>query len=124
MTRDYTLMRRILATACKRDAALSVGDFVGGADAKSVEAEIERLIGDGLLDGEIDFDKDGFCFLCRIKGPSSEGREFFNLIENESVWAIVSKTLDAARVDVSYPLMKEVCEEIVKRYVTSFIPRI
>lgn len=34
----------------------------------------------------------------------------------------MSRTLDAAGIDVPYPLLKEVSEEIVKRYVMGFIP--
>ena len=55
---------------------------------------------------------------------SDEGREFFRLVENESVWQLVLRTLDAAGVNVPYPLLKKVCEEIVTRYVSSFIPKI
>lgn len=80
------------------------------------------MVRDGLVEGEVLLDPYGACVKCVAYGLTDEGREFYRLVENEEVWRIVLDTLGRAGVDVSYPLLKEVCEEIVKRYVTQFIP--
>lgn len=49
--------------------------------------------------------------------------ELMRNIENLRVWSIVSKTLEAANLDLSYPLLKEVCDEIIRRYVMGKIPK-
>ena len=36
----------------------------------------------------------------------------------------MAKTLEGAGLDLSYPLLKKVCETIVERYVMSKIPEI
>lgn len=93
-------------------------------DEAALRQELARLGSDGLIEnGNRLQDGDGCC----LGGGASitdEGREFFRLVENESVWQLVLRTLDAAGVDVPHPLLKKVCEEIVTRYVSSFIPKI
>ena len=44
-------------------------------------------------------------------------------IENERVWMLVLQTLEVAGLDLSYPLLKEVTDEIVRRYVMGKIPK-
>jgi len=116
-------MRQVLARAAGSARALSLGDFARVQPSCDVPAEIDRLVRDGLVEGELLVDPYGTCVKCAVSGLTDEGREFYRLIENEEVWRIVLDTLSRAGVDVSYPLLKDVCEEIVKRYVTSFIPR-
>ena len=71
---------------------------------------------EGLLDADIFLDDIfGKGRKCTVVGLTSNGHEFYRLIENNDVWAIVLDTLKQAGVDISYPLLKEVCEEIVKR---------
>ena len=66
-------------------------------DADARPAQTGR---DGLLDNGIRFqDGDGRC----LGGEAiitDEGREFLRLIENHGVWHLVTRTLDAAGVDV------------------------
>lgn len=121
--RDYGVMRQTLARAVGSTRGLSLGDFAGVQPSCGVPAELSRLISDGLVEGEVLLDPYGACVKCVVSGITDEGRDFYRLIENEEVWRIVLDTLSRAGVDVSYPLLKDVCEEIVKRYVTSFIPR-
>ena len=97
---------------------LEIGDF----SFQGAPVEVRRLVSDGLVDGEVAFTKDGACLVCRVDSVTPEGTEFHKLIENDDVWVVIFNTMKAADIDVSYPLLKEVCEEIVKRYVTSFIP--
>ena len=61
--------------------------------------------------------------LGRVEGLTPDGRAFLRDIENERVWAIVCETLEAAGLDLSYPLLREVCEEVVRRYVMGKIPK-
>ena len=121
--RDYAVMRQVLARAAGSARLLGLGDFAGVQPSCDVPAELSRLISDGLVEGEVLLDPYGTCVKCVASGLTDEGREFYRLIENEEVWRIVLDTLSRAGVDVSYPLLKDVCEEIMKRYVTSFIPR-
>ncbi|MST60032.1 hypothetical protein [Parafannyhessea umbonata] len=123
MTRDYDTMRTVLAIVAANDGPTSYGDFISVRDEAALKRELARLEADGLIESTIEFqDGSGICLGGEISGLTPEGREFFRLIENDRVWALVSRTLDSAGIDVSYPLLKEVSEEIVKRYVIGFIP--
>ena len=125
--RDYETMRHILAVTANAGYDLAYSDFKPGAglDDGRLEAELTRLERDELIDADVNFTKKfGERSQCSVRGLTVEGREFYNLIANDGVWAIILATLKKANVDISYPLLKEVCEEIVKRYVASFIPDI
>lgn len=122
--RDYDVMHdviRVVATSTRR---IAFSDFSRVQPNELVERELRRLVSDGLIEGEIRYDGFGTCQAFHIEGLTEEGAEFWRLIENDDVWAIIHGTLREAGIDVSYPLLKEVCEEIVKRYVISFIPNI
>lgn len=119
--RDYQTMRNVLAIAGNAQCELHYTDFSAAGRPDSVDEELSRLTREGLLDADVSF-VDGICMRCYVTGITDNGRGFLDLIKNKSVWSIVRKTLDAAGVDLSYPLLKEVCEEIVKRYVVGFIP--
>ena len=122
--RDYVLMRQVMAVAVNHGRDDGVKVFYDLGDADMVEAELNRLHADGLLDADIGKNCFGAPTVRKVGGLTDEGAAFFRLVENPEVWRIVHGTLEAAAVDISYPLLKEVCEEIVKRYVTSFIPDI
>jgi hypothetical protein len=123
MPRDYDTMRAVLAIISANDGPTSYGDFISVRDEAMLKRELARLKSDGLIESTLEFqDGSGICLGGEISGLTQEGREFFRLIENDRVWALVSRTLDAAGIDVPYPLLKEVSEEIVKRYVMGFIP--
>ena len=122
--RDYCLMRDVLESAASAKYPMCYGDFEDELHHRNLGPEMLRLKSDGLLDGDMSFEPGGFCTGGHIEGLTDEGREFYRLIENDGVWRTVRCTLGKAGIDVSYPLLKEVCEEIVKRYVTSFIPDI
>lgn len=122
--RDYVLMRQVMAIAVGHSREDGAKEFYELGDADKVEAELSRLSSDALLDANVERDCFGVCVKCSVGSLTDEGRAFYRLIENPEVWRIVHGTLESANVDISYPLLKEVCEEIVKRYVTSFIPDI
>lgn len=122
MPRDYGTMRSVLAivAGCRRPA--TYGSFLGISDEVSLKQELARLEKDGLIDSTIRFQGgDGMC-LGGEATITDEGREFLHLIENDRAWELMRQALDAAGTDVPYPLLKDVCEEIVRRYVASFIP--
>jgi len=120
--RDYSVMRQVLARLAGARRTLSLGDFADVQPSGDVPSEMDRLVRDGLVEGEVLFDPYGTCVKFRASELTDEGKELWRLLENPEVWRIVLDTLSRAGVDVSYPLLKEVCEEIVKRYVTQFIP--
>ena len=122
--RDYETVRAVLASLASKGGAVGYGAFRPIPDDDGVKVELERLDRDRLIKSSISFlDGRGACLGGKAE-ITDEGREFYRLIENDDVWRLVSQTLDAAAVDVPYPLLRDVCEEIVKRYVTSFIPEI
>lgn len=122
--RNYSVMRDVLSLVASAPHELSFDDFDEIQQQDEVPQEIVRLQANGLVDGDIRFGAHALCLGGRVKALTDEGTEFYKLIENDDVWALIRDTLKRASVDVSYPLLKEVCEEIVKRYVTSFIPKI
>ena len=64
-------------------------------------------------------------FVDRDETVYVNGADALNVRANNKIDANnVVGTLKEADIDVPHPLLKEVCEEIVKRYVTSFIPDI
>ncbi len=118
-------MRAVLATAAGSAHPLKYRDLWPAVrDEAAIRQELARLGRDGLIDDGIRFQGGDGCCLGGEASITDEGREFFMLVENECVWQLVLRTLDAARVDVPYPLLRKVCEEIVTRYVSSFIPKI
>lgn len=122
--RDYVLMRQIMSVAGNHNRDDGVKDFFDLGDAEKVESELTRLANEGLLDADMGPNCFGATVARKVGGLTDEGIVFYRLVENPDVWRIAYETLEAAKVDISYPLLKEVCEEIVKRYVTSFIPDI
>ncbi len=124
--RNYEAMREILfKVSMEREVALMDMKSLIKNDLNSREdivQEIERLKDEGLIISDMQFDNSGALNAGTIKGLTNEGVEFLRFIENPDVWEICAKTLNDAKVDLSYPFLKEVCEEIVKRYVMSKIP--
>ena len=121
--RDYDAMRDVMSVVAASGRRLGFLDFSNVMPNDLVEPELQRLIADGLVEGEIRYNNDGVCQAFGIDGLTDEGRAFWRLIESGKVWLLIRSTLFEAGIDVSYPLLKEVCEEIVKRYVISFIPK-
>lgn len=121
--RDYTVMREVLSLAYATARPLPFDDFYGAGQRDHVVDELKRLQREGLIDGGFEFDGQ-MCLSGSVDGLTPIGEEFFRDIENGDVWKIILDTLEKAGVDLSYPLLKEVCEEIVRRYVASFIPNI
>lgn len=123
--RNYDVMREIIIDIATTKAPIEYGDFLNIKNESAIKDELCRLKDEGLYKGEIRFlDDTNTCLGGEIEGLTREGMEFYRLIENYDAWEIMRKTLKKANVDIPYPLLKEVCQEIVKRYVASFIPDI
>lgn len=126
MRRNYRVMRETLSVA-SGSGPHCFDDFIKIQPVDELFSEIRRLCDDGLIESSVEFLErwDGLVWKGgEVKGLTAEGREFYRLVESDGVWRIALATLERAGIDISYPLLKEVCEEIVKRYVTSFIPEI
>ena len=119
--RNYELMRYILCKAATLKEPLSIGVFLNNYEFEEIQEEITRLNDEGLIQHSIVWEA---CEMAsgKITGITEEGRAFLRNIENERVWMLIEQTLKDANLDLSYPLLKEVCEEIVRRYVMSKIP--
>ena len=125
--RSYRMMRDVLAAVAGSPGGCGLDELQALQPWDDMFGEVRRLAADGLIESSVEFVQveSELAWKCgRVSGLTAEGREFYRLVESEGVWEIVRETLGKAGVDVSYPLLKEVCEEIVKRYVTSFIPDI
>ena len=120
--RNYQLMRNILNAAAHADEELSLADFSEYANFEELQVELNRLKGEGLIEHNMAWKYGTFCGGV-VSSITEAGREFQRNIENEKVWFIVEQTLKDANLDLSYPLLKEVSDEIVKRYVMSKIPK-
>lgn len=117
--RDYNMMRNMLVFV-SHDGERALSEFCHFGDARSVGQELSRLREEGLIDSDMSFEPEfngG-----KVKGLTTEGRAFVRDIENDRVWELIRKTLEESGLDLSYPLLKKVCETIVERYVMSKIP--
>lgn len=119
--RDYNLMRNMLVFI-SNGGERAINDFCHFGDVRSVGQELSRLREEGLIDSDMSFEPEfngG-----KVRGLTTEGRAFVRDIENDRVWELIRKTLESSGLDLSYPLLKKVCETIVERYVMSKIPEI
>lgn len=122
MMRDYNLMRNMLVFIDRSDRELNLVDFQHFGAVFLVRGELYRLREEGLVESSMAFKpsyNNG-----TAKGLTEEGAAFLRDIEDDRVWALMAKTLEDAGLDLSYPLLKKVCETIVERYVMSKIPEI
>ena len=106
----------------RSDRELNLVDFQHFDSVSPVQGELSRLQQEGLVDSSMAFKpsyNNG-----TVRGLTEEGAAFLRDIEDDRVWALMAKTLEDAGLDLSYPLLKKVCETIVERYVMSKIPEI
>ena len=129
--RNYELMRNILLKVPKdyageeKSLALSeMEEWIKGSffSPEELITEVKRLTEEDLIDSEIIFNNFSSLVSGKIYCITPKGKEFLRLIEEPHVWEICKKTLEKAGLDLSYPFLNEVCEEIVKRYVLGKIP--
>ena len=124
--RRYNTMRAVLLHI-KDKSCLSFDDFSvlthGSYDSReAIIEELKRLQYERLIDSSLEFDNSNACLSGVVHGLTEDGESLVRLIEQSDVWKICIATLTQAEIDLSYPLLKEVCEEVVRRYVMSKIP--
>ena len=117
--RNYTLMRGILLAIRNADKPLIFDDFSKAGTYEDVREELLRLSDENLIAEEITPNN---LVSVEMETLTKEGANFARCIENDRVFAIVYRTLKEADLDLSYPFLKEVCDEVAKRYVMSKIP--
>lgn len=117
--RNYQVMRAILDVLRKATEPKEFNDFAGLGSHEEVCEELIRLSDEGLIKEKITTKN---YIGVEISGLTKEGNDFAREIENGKVFAIIYGVLKDADLDLSYPLLRDVCDEIVKRYVMSKIP--
>ena len=119
--RNYQLMRNILNEVSHSQKPLYFFDFHQYGNDEDIKNELQRLKHEGLIEHNMSWSYGTFNG-GEVTAITEQGRAFFRNIENDKVWRLILKTLEEAELDLSYPLLNEVCEEVVKRYVMSKIP--
>lgn len=122
MKRNYQLMHDILLYAQAAKEPFHVMKLSSMGDVCRVYDELERLNDEGLLGVSFITTEQGDIIDAITSSITAEGKEFCRLIDNQRVWKLISETLEKADIDILYPLLKEVCETVVKRYVMGCIP--
>lgn len=117
--RDYETMRSLL-TFISKNNELSFDEFSGFIDRSTVVDELKRMKREGLISSSLEFNG-GICLGGSVHGLTDVGADFLRMTEHPGVWRICIRTLKAAGVDMPYPLLKDICETIVCRYVEKFI---
>lgn len=121
MARNYQLMRSILLDAQTKELPLSYSDICHEFDNDEIKFELERLNEEGLIKSDFRFSH-GSCGGGQLSKLTKNGYMFARNIANGKVWDLIYQTLTKADLDLSYPLLKEVCDEVVRRYVMDCIP--
>lgn len=119
--RNYELMRWILIKSVNSDRPLKFSDIARNYDIGDIEKELNRLVDEELIISDIHFSC-GSCMGGEIKRATNDAKMFVRNISNQKVWDLIYQTLTKADLDLSYPLLKEVCDEVVRRYVMDCIP--
>lgn len=119
--RNYRLMRNVLKIIKNSIMPLTFVDFQRYGSYEDVQEELIRLKNEGLIEHDMTWSCGSFDG-GEVSGITEKGIDFFRDIQNDTVWDIIEKTLEEANLDLSYPLLKVVCDEIVKRYVMGKIP--
>lgn len=120
--RNYELMRNILKAVEFSDKPLVLLDFAQYGKPEQLRDELIRLKDEGLIEHNMSWSC-GCCDGGEVTAITKEGRAFLRNISNDKVWAIIENILNKAEIDLSYPFLKEICDEVVKRYIISKIPK-
>ena len=126
--RNYEMMRHILVMCYTKGEDIEYLDFVNVCKKdykekdKQLQTELDRLSGEGLLTHNMWWADNTFMG-GTVKGLTPAGIEFARMISSMKVWAICKDTLENSKLDISYPLIKKVCERIIENIVLSCIPK-
>lgn len=122
--RNYDLMRRLMIYINTIHDSVDVSYLVDLGNWNSISKELTRLQAEGLIDATLQTNQFRQVLSGELTGLTSLGVEFLRIIENPRVWCLISDTLEASEVDLSYPLLLEICTEVIKRFVINHIPKI
>lgn len=122
MARNYDLMRTMLVRAhLSKGEPVKYSEIASGYSDDDIQEELDRLVEEGLIEHNITFEND-ICFGGSITSISKNGHMFARNLCDRKVWLLLLETLNKADLDLTYPLLKEVCDEIIRRYVMQCIP--
>ena len=125
--RNYELMRLILVKTYYKGADLEFLDIIPlslSNDAEKIaelENELEQLKEEGLIIHNMSW-TNGSSDGGTVQKLTPAGVEFARDLKDNKVWAICQETLNNAQLDISYPLIKKVCERIIENIVMKSIP--
>ncbi len=121
MKRDWDTIREILTTLEETTApcnTLQLTDFPS-EQAESISYHIELLIEAGLIDGEMikTMGRGVHGFL--ITRLTWNGHEFFDAINNDTVWEKTKKSFAKSGISMSFDLIKSVATDTATSLVKS-----
>ena len=126
--RNYELMRAILVKTYIKGGNLQSVEIVPATSKNQEEKllelrdELQRLEEEGLIVHDMRWDDDVFLGGI-VQKLTPVGVEFARELKDNKVWFICQETLNNAQLDISYPLIKKVCERIIENIVMKSIPK-
>ena len=126
--RNYELMRAILVKTYIKGGNLQSVEIVPATSNNQEEKllelrdELQRLEEEGLIIHDMRWDDDVFLG-GMVQKLTPAGVEFARELKDNKVWFICQETLSNAQLDISYPLIKKVCERIIENIVMKSIPK-
>ena len=125
--RNYELMRNILVKTYFKGGDLELLEIVPLSESNDrekiaeLEEELNRLQEEGLILHNMKWAHGKFEG-GNVKKLTSAGVEFARELKDDKVWFICLETLNNSKLDISYPLIKKVCERIIENIVMKSIP--
>ena len=125
--RNYELMRNILVKTYFKGGDLELLEIVPLSESNDrekiaeLEEELNRLQEEGLILHNMKWAHGKFEG-GNVKKLTSAGVEFARELKDDKVWFVCLETLNNSKLDISYPLIKKVCERIIENIVMKSIP--
>jgi type IV secretory pathway TraG/TraD family ATPase VirD4 len=125
--RNYELMRNILVKTYFKGGDLELLEIISLSESNDrekiaeLEEELNRLQEEGLILHNMKWTHGNFEG-GNVKKLTSAGVEFARELKDDKVWFICLETLNNSKLDISYPLIKKVCERIIENIVMKSIP--
>ena len=126
--RNYELMRKILVKTHNKGENLELLEILSFSESddkekiSELEEELARLKDEGLIFHDMSWSHNKFNG-GTVQKLTPAGEEFAREIHDIKVWSVCKETLDNAKLDISYPLIKKVCERIIENIVMKSIPK-
>lgn len=126
--RNYELMREVLVRTYINGGNLQSAEIVPATSSNQEEKLLElreellRLEEEGLIVHDMSW-KDNTFMGGTVQKLTQAGTEFARELKDNKVWSICKETLNNSKLDISYPLIKKVCERIIENIVMKSIPK-